>query len=114
MLFAILLGMALIPCVIYAVVAMLEVPGMADERLGVLEDLPSDVGEWVADTDSAQARAAAEKGLACETRLWIDPEGDFFKREKILRQVRYLDPESGDVVRSEPDVRVKRRRIKTS
>ena len=113
MLFAILLGMALIPCVIYAVVAMLEVPGMADERLGVLEDLPQDVGEWIVDTESAQAIAAAKEGLTCETRLWIDPEGDFLKREKIMRQVRYLDPDTGDVVRSEKDVRVKRRRVKT-
>jgi hypothetical protein len=32
--------------VIYGIVVMLEVPGLAKERLGELEPLPSDLNEW--------------------------------------------------------------------
>ncbi|MCZ6835123.1 MAG: hypothetical protein O7G85_05050 [Planctomycetota bacterium] len=112
MLYALLLCVALVPCVIYAVVVLMEVPGMADERLGVLEELPDDVGEWKLDTESEQARAAIDDGLICETRLWITTSIMQFNREKIYRQVRYLDPRTLDVVRSEKDIRIKRKRVK--
>lgn len=112
MLYFIFLAIAIIPCVIYAIVVMMEIPGLADERLGVLEELPEDIGEWKIDTDSPQARAAETEGQSCETRLWLVSGGDFLGREKILRQVRYLDKESGEVVRVEKDVRVKRKRVK--
>ncbi len=111
MLYLLFLGIALVPCVIYAVVVMLEVPGMADERLGTLEALPDDVGEWSVDTDSEPAQAAAAQGLVRETRLWINPN-DLFGRKKIYRQVRYLDRETLDLVRTEKDLRIRRKRVK--
>ena len=100
----------LVPVVIYVIVAMMEVPGMADERLGVLEDIPDDVNEWKVDLDSPQAIKAKDDGLICETRLWIDTS---FNRKRIFRQVRYLDTESMDVVRFDKDIRVRRKRVKT-
>ena len=112
MLYFVFLGIAILICVIYAVVVMAYIPGLADERLGVLEELPEDVGEWKIDTNSAQARSAQAEGLVCETRLWRDGGSDFLGREKILRQVRYLDPETREVVRAEKDVRIKRKRVK--
>ena len=112
MLYFVFLGIALLFCVIYAVVVMVYVPGLADERLGELEELPEDVGEWNIDTNSAQAHSARAEGLICETRLWIEGGGDFLGREKILRQVRYLDPETKEVVLAEKDVRIRRKRVK--
>lgn len=111
--FLLFLAIAIIPCVIYAVIVLLEVPGMAEERLGVLEDLPEDAGEWKADTASEAARAAADDGLIRETRLWIDTSGAL-GREKIYRQARYRDRDTGDVVRAEKDVRIRRRRVRPS
>ena len=111
MLYLLFLGIALVPCVIYAVVVILEVPGMADERLGTLEALPDDVGEWKIDSDSEATRSAAAEGLVRETRLWINPN-DLFGRKKIYRQVRYLDRETLDLVRTEKDVRIRRKRVK--
>ncbi len=111
MLYLLFLFIALVPCVIYVVVAMLEVPGMADERLGTLEELPDDVGEWKTDTESDEARSATAEGLVRETRLWINPH-DLFGRKKIYRQTRYLDRKTLDVVRTEKDVRIRRKRVK--
>lgn len=112
MIYFVFLGIAFLLCVCYALVVLAYVPGLADERLGVLEELPEDADQWKIDTESTQAQAAHANGLICETRLWIDGHGDFLCREKILRQVRYLDPDTHEVVRSEKDVRIWRRRVK--
>ena len=111
MLYLLLVLIALVPCVIYAIVVMLEVPGMADERFGVLEALPEDIGEWKPEPDEDAIPDAATEGLIRETRLWINPN-DLFGRKKMYRQVRYLDPETQEVLHTEKDVRIRRKRIK--
>jgi hypothetical protein len=94
----------------YVIFTLMFVPGLAEERLGRLEDLPQDDGEWREDARSPKAEQAKQQGTRRETRYWIDR--DWFGRERILLQARYLNA-SGDVVATDPDVRVKRRRIKS-
>lgn len=104
--------------IIYVIGTLAFIPGLADERLGRLEEFPEEAGEWVDDpgdartgtddaTPSSQPRAST--GLRRQSRLWIDPAPDWLGRERIFRQVRYLDSE-GIVVRVGPEVRVRRRR----
>ena len=79
------LALALVLCGIYAVIVLLEVPGIADERLGRLEPLPP-LNEWMADEASAEAQAAGAKGLVREERVFRDPAGVFGRR--LVHQVR--------------------------
>jgi hypothetical protein len=91
---------------VYLLVIFRNVPGAVEERLGVLEPLPSDLGVWKADGDSAAAQTARVAGLTREQRLFLD-EG------KLVRQTRYRDATSGEIVRADKDQIVKRRRIKS-
>lgn len=100
-----LLGVAL-----YVTLLMREVPGFAEQRFGKLEDLPADLGKWSQDADSDEGRAAREQGLAREVRHWFD--ADAGRHGTLSRQVRYRSLESGEIVRVEPDVPIKRRRVK--
>jgi hypothetical protein len=107
--YVLLLVIAALGGAIYLLFILQNVPGMAEERLGVLEPLPPDVGEWKRDEDSEAARGAAREGLIREVRTFFDePAG------KLFRQVRYRSAESGQIVRTEPDERLKRRRVKPS
>lgn len=97
---------------LYVIITLMTVPGLAEERLGVLEELPERPGEWREDDASPEGRAARACGQQRQWRLWIDPEGGWLGRERILRQVRYLDAQTGELLRTEPDQRVRRRRVK--
>jgi hypothetical protein len=90
---------------LYLLVILREVPGAKEERLGTLEDLPPDVGQWKADDDSSDGKAAFERGERRELRYWNDEQGG-----RLLLQVRYRDAESGKILRAEPDEVVKRKR----
>lgn len=87
---------------VYLLVIFRNVPGAVEERLGVLEPLPPDIGVWKADGDPASARA---DGLTREQRLFLD-------QGKLVRQTRYRDATTGEIVRADKDQVVKRRRIK--
>lgn len=93
--------------VLYLLVVMMEVPGFAEERLGFLLHrrgfTPRDVNVWKPDHESAKAREAERENLVRETRVFRDPTGGFMRRGRYLWQVRYLDEETGEVVRTEPD-----------
>jgi hypothetical protein len=101
---------ALVPIIIYGVIVMLEIPGLADERLGKLEDLPGNLNEWAIDRDSPEGHAALAAGLQRETRLWQDPAGGFLGREKLLLQTRYRDAKTDEIIRTDPDRRFRRKR----
>jgi hypothetical protein len=77
------------------------VPGFAEQRLGRLEDLPPDVGKWKVDESSPVTE------LIRETRYWWDSDA-----EKLFLQVRYRARDTREIVGSEPDKVIKRRRIK--
>jgi hypothetical protein len=91
---------------VYLLVIFRNVPGAVEERIGVLEPLPSDLGVWKADGDSPAALSARAEGLTREQRLFLD-EG------KLVRQTRYRNATSGEIVRADKDQVVKRRRIKS-
>jgi hypothetical protein len=91
---------------VYLLLIFRNVPGALEERLGVLEPLPNDLGIWKAEADSDAAHAAQSEGLTREIRLFLD-------QGKLLRQVRYRNTATGEIVRADKDQVVKRRRIKS-
>jgi hypothetical protein len=92
---------------IYLIVFLGNVPGAAEERLGVLEPLPPDVGQWQEDLSSPEAARAREEGLRREVRTFFDEA-----RGRLLRQARYRHPDSNEIVRADADLVVKRRRVR--
>ncbi len=89
------------------------VPGAMEERLGVLEPLPDDVGQWKPDDHSPEARAALERGQKREERLFFEEGKGIFAQGRLLKQVRYRSAASNEIVEVLPDEPVKRRRIRT-
>ena len=94
---------------VYLLIVFREVP----ERLGELEGLPRNLGEWAVDHDSPEARSAAERGLTREHRTWREPGSGWFGRDRLLLQVRYRDPQTGTIQSAEPDRELRRRRVKS-
>lgn len=110
MFYLFLLGVAALGGVIYLFVAGLF-PGLKEERFGVLEPLPSNLGKWESDTESAAGRAATARGRRLEVRLLFE-EGGLFGGGKLTRQSRLRDATTNEIVEVLPDERVKRRRIR--
>lgn len=84
-----------------------NVPGAKEERLGALEPLPPDLGVWKADESSPEAQAAQKAGLVREVRFFFE-EG----KERLLKQSRYRSRETKEIVRTDSDEVVKRRRLR--
>lgn len=97
---------------IYLTVVLRAVPGAVDERLGRLEALPPDLGQWVKDDASAEGQAASAEGLVRETRTLLESRGGLFGGEQLVQQVRYREGEGGKIVRVEPERRTARRRVR--
>ena len=112
MIYIVLLLISIIGGLIYVVIVMMEVPGMAEERLGVFEALPENLNRWVIDRESEAGKAALERGLQRETRLFVDPAGGVLGRERLLRQARYRNLQTDEIVSVDPDQRYRRKRIK--
>jgi hypothetical protein len=102
---------AILGIAIYLTVVLRAVPGAVDERLGRLEDLPPDVGQWVRDDSSPEAKAASGEGLLRETRTLLD-EGGLFGRQQLVVQARYREGEGGKIVRVDPERRTVRKRLR--
>jgi hypothetical protein len=96
---------------VYYFVFLSEAPEVARERFGELEAPPADLGEWHRDADSPAAAAAAAAGLDREERLFEDTLGGF-GAGRLVRQARLRDRATGEIVRVEPDVVVRRRRVR--
>jgi GNAT superfamily N-acetyltransferase len=79
------------------------VPGAVEERLGELEGLPQNLGEWVVDESSPEAQGAAARGLTRERRTWRDPGKGWFGSDRLVLQVRYRDRATGAIQSAEPD-----------
>lgn len=97
---------------VYLLVIFREVPGAVAERLGELEGLPADLGQWTVDASSEAARAATGRGLQREQRTWREPGTGWFGRDRLLLQVRYRNLETGQIESAEPDRQLTRRRIR--
>ncbi len=106
--YAFLMVVAIAGIALYLFVILREVPGAAEERLGTYEDLPEDVNKWRADADTPEARRALDQGLQREVRLYF-AESD---KKKLIHQVRYRNVSTGAIERVDPDVVVKRKRVK--
>jgi hypothetical protein len=103
-----LVAIAAIGGLIYVLVIYRNIPGAMEQRFGVLEGLPEDVGEWKVDTESDEGKAAQARGLKRETRHFYDQQKD-----RLLKQVRYRNQATNEVARVEPDEVVKRKRIRS-
>jgi len=100
-----LLLIAAISIGVYLLFIFSQVPGAAEQRLGVLEALPQDLGQWKNDGQT-------EDGLVREVRHIFHEGSGLFSQGKLIRQVRYRDAKSSEIVKVEPEQVIKRRRIK--
>lgn len=114
MLYVFVVVLGLLGVAAYLLVIFKEVPGAVEERLGTLDALPEHVGQWRSDDDSELGRAALHNGERREVRLWYQQGGGWFGSERLCEQVRYRSLTSNEIVRSDPDRWVKRRRRKAS
>ena len=103
--FLVLVGIAGIG--VYVLFIFNLVPGAQEERLGVLEPLPRDVGQWSADTESPAGQAAARENLTREVRHFF-----YESSGKLVLQARYKHKQTAEIVRVEPEVSVRRKRVR--
>jgi hypothetical protein len=108
-----LVAIAFIGALFYVLVIYREVPGAVEQRLGVLEALPEDLNKWKADDDSEEGKAAVQKGLRREVRIFHDPRGGgLLGGGRLIRQARYRNRATNEIVSVEPDEPVKRKRVR--
>jgi hypothetical protein len=99
-----LLLVAAMSIAVYLLFIVNVVPGTKEQRLGVLEDLPANLGHWsVEETANGQVR---------EVRHIFHEGSGLFSQGKVIHQVRYRDKVSGEIVRVDPEQVVKRKRVK--
>ena len=112
MFYVFLLIVAALGVAVYLVFIFKLVPGAAEERLGVLEPLPDDIGKWRVDEDSEQGKAALGRERKREERLFFEEGKGLFAQGRLVRQVRYRNLSSNAIEEVEPDQPVKRKRIR--
>lgn len=110
MFYGFLLGVAAAGGLIYLFVAGLF-PGLKEERFGVLEPLPGNLGKWESDPESDAGRAALANGQKLEVRMLFE-EGGLLGSGRLLRQSRLRDATTNEIQRVLPDEVVKRRRVR--
>jgi hypothetical protein len=107
-----LLIVAALGVAVYLVFIFKLVPGAAEERLGVLEPLPDDIGQWHVDEDSELGKAALARNRKREERLFFEEGKGFMAQGKLVRQVRHRNLTNNAIEEVEPDQPVKRKRIR--
>jgi hypothetical protein len=112
MAFAFLFMIAVVGILFYLLVIHREVPGAVEQRFGVYEALPQDVGKWKVDEESDAAKEARKKGLTREVRYWFDENKGFFGKGRLIRQVRYKNP-GNEIVRVDPEEVIERKRVRS-
>jgi hypothetical protein len=90
---------------VYLLFFMSHVPGAAEERLGALEPLPADIGQWVRD------EKPSEGGMVRERRI-LSGESMGMSADRLVVQVRYRHPETNKIEKVVPEEVVKRRRVR--
>lgn len=112
MFYLFLLGVAAAGGAIYLLlIAFGLFPGLKEERFGVLEPLPPNLGQWQEETDSTAAQEAAAAGQKREVRFLFE-EGGLFGAGKLVRQSRLRDAATSAILQVLPDETIKRRRIR--
>ncbi|HYP76175.1 MAG TPA: hypothetical protein VER12_09480 [Polyangiaceae bacterium] len=112
MFFLFLLIVAALGIGVYLVFIFKLVPGAAEERLGVLEPLPDDVGQWHVDEASELGKAAMQRNRRREERLFFEEGKGLLAQGRLVRQVRYRNLGNNAIEEVEPDQPVKRKRIR--
>ena len=112
MFFLFLLIVAALGIGVYLVFIFKLVPGAAEERLGVLEPLPHDIGQWHTDDASELGQAARARNRKREERLFFEEGKGLLAQGRLVRQVRYRNLSNNAIEEVEPDEPVKRRRIR--
>jgi hypothetical protein len=110
--YAFLIMVALVGVAVYLVFIFKLVPGAAEERLGVLEPLPDDLGVWHVDEGSTLGQAAFSRHRKREQRLYFEAGKGLFSQGRLVRQVRYRNLSTNVIEEVEPDQPVKRKRIR--
>jgi hypothetical protein len=105
-----LLGVAAAGGVIYLFIAGLF-PGLKEERFGVLEPLPPNLGKWQTDVESEAGRAASADGHKLEVRFLFE-EGGLLGSGKLLRQARLRDAKTNEILTVLADEPIKRKRVR--
>jgi hypothetical protein len=99
-----LLGVAAAGAAIYLLlIAFGLFPGLKEERFGVLEPLPPNLGQWQSDGES--------DGQKREVRFLFE-EGGLFSAGRLLRQTRLRDAATNQISSVLPDEVIKRQRIR--
>ncbi len=111
MFYLFLLAIAAAGVGIYLLLVMLSVPGFTEQRFGVLEPLPPNLGEWQPREHSVEGEAAARRGERCEQRFLFE-QGGLFGKGRLVQQIRYRDVTTNAIVSVEPERVVKRRRVR--
>jgi hypothetical protein len=107
-----LLGVAAAGGAIYLLlIAFGLFPGLKEERIGVLEPLPPNLGQWQTDEDSEAGRRAAAAGQRREVRFLFE-EGGLLGAGRLLRQCRLRDAATNRILEVLPDETIKRQRIR--
>lgn len=112
MFYVFLLIVAALGVLVYLVFIFKLVPGAAEERLGVLEPLPDDIGQWRVDEASEQGKAALARDRKREERLFFEEGKGLMAQGRLVRQVRYRRLSDNAIAEVEPDQPVKRKRIR--
>ena len=112
MFYVFLLIVAALGVAVYLVFIFKLVPGAAEERLGVLEPLPNDIGQWHVDEDSELGQAALARNRKREERLFFEEGTGLMAQGRLLHQVRYRNLTNNAIEEVEPDQPVKRKRIR--
>ena len=112
MFYVFLLIVAALGIGVYLVFIFKLVPGAAEERLGVLEPLPADIGQWHVDAESEEGKAALARNRKREQRLFFEEGKGLMAQGRLVRQVRYRNAETNSIEEVDPDEPVKRKRIR--
>ncbi len=111
MFYLFLLGVAAAGGAVYLLLVVGLVPGLKEERFGVLAPLPANLGLWEQDTESDEARAALAQGEKREVRFLFE-EGGLLGAGKLVRQIRFRDAQTNQILRVIPNEIVKRQRLR--
>jgi hypothetical protein len=84
------------------------VPGTIEERLGVLEALPENLGQWFDDA-SPEAEVLRAQGKRREVRYLLESAG-LFRGQVLVKQARVRDVASNEILEVLPETRTRRRR----
>lgn len=112
MIVAFLLIATALGTLVYLVLVHGSVPGSLDERLGELEPLPPNLGQWVPDDGSEALRGATREGFRREVRYLHVPASGLLSKEYLVRQVRYRNLATAEIGHVEPEQKTARRRRK--